>query len=70
MTNSALAEQFFLQIAIILLVCRGVGILARRMGQPQVVAEMIAGVCMGPLAAGVVFSRASESNFPLGQTDA
>ena len=64
MTNSALAEQFFLQIAIILLVCRGVGILARRMGQPQVVAEMIAGVCMGPSLLGLFFPELQKAIFP------
>ena len=48
MTNLQLAIQFFLQLGIILLVCRVVGIIAARFGQPQVVAEMIAGVCMGP----------------------
>ena len=64
MTNSALAEQFFLQIAIILLVCRGVGMLARRLGQPQVVAEMIAGVCMGPSLLGLVFPELQKAIFP------
>lgn len=64
MTNSALAEQFFLQIAIILLVCRGVGILARRLGQPQVVAEMIAGVCMGPSLLGLFFPELQKAIFP------
>jgi len=38
-----LAVQFFLQIAVILLFCRLVGALAARLGQPQVVAEMLAG---------------------------
>lgn len=48
MSNVQLAVQFFLQIAVILLACRSVGMIARRFGQPQVVAEMIAGVCLGP----------------------
>jgi Kef-type K+ transport system membrane component KefB len=39
---------FFLQLGVILLVCRLVGLIAARFGQPQVVAEMIAGVMMGP----------------------
>jgi len=48
MNNLHLAIQFFLQIAVILLFCRLVGAIAARFGQPQVVAEMIAGVLLGP----------------------
>lgn len=48
MTNVQLAVQFFLQLAVILVVCRVVGLAAARCGQPQVVAEMIAGVLLGP----------------------
>ncbi len=54
MSNAHLAVLFFVQIAVILLVCRGVGIAARRLGQPQVVAEMIAGVCLGPSVFGAI----------------
>lgn len=43
-----LAIQLFLQIAVILAACRIVGVIARRFGQPQVVAEMITGVMLGP----------------------
>ena len=48
MSSADLSILFFLQLTVILGVCRGVGLLARRIGQPQVVAEMIAGVLMGP----------------------
>lgn len=48
MNNLHLAVQFFLQIAVILLACRVVGAIAARFGQPQVVAEMITGVMLGP----------------------
>jgi Kef-type K+ transport system membrane component KefB len=48
MTDSQLAVQVFLQVAVILLVFRLVGWLARKAGQPQVVGEMIAGFLMGP----------------------
>jgi Kef-type K+ transport system membrane component KefB len=41
-------SSFFLQMAVILVVCRLVGKVARRFGQPQVVGEMIAGVLLGP----------------------
>lgn len=64
MTPLQLAIQFFLQIGLILLVCRVVGMVAARMGQPQVVAEMIAGVFMGPSLLGVFWPAASQALFP------
>ncbi|WP_395718039.1 cation:proton antiporter [Prosthecobacter sp.] len=64
MTNLQLAIQFFLQLAIILMVCRVVGIIAARFGQPQVVAEMIAGVCMGPSLLGLFAPTWGEALFP------
>jgi Kef-type K+ transport system membrane component KefB len=39
MTNLDLAVHFFLQLAVILLFCRFVGAVARRVGQPQRGAE-------------------------------
>lgn len=48
MNNAQLAVHFFIQIVVILLFCRLVGIVALRFGQPQVVAEMVAGVLLGP----------------------
>jgi Kef-type K+ transport system membrane component KefB len=48
MTDSALAALLFLQLATILAVCRGLGTLARRVRQPQVIAEMVAGFLLGP----------------------
>jgi Kef-type K+ transport system membrane component KefB len=48
MTDSALAASFFLQLGFILLVCRLVGWGARWVGQPQAVAEMMAGFLIGP----------------------
>ena len=47
--------MFFLQMFCILLACRVVGALARRIGQPQVVGEMIAGVFLGPSLLGLAF---------------
>jgi Kef-type K+ transport system membrane component KefB len=64
MTDLQLAIQFFLQLGIILVVCRVVGIIAARFGQPQVVAEMIAGVCMGPSLLGLFSPAWSEALFP------
>ena len=64
MTPPQLAVQFFLQIAIILVVCQVVGAIARRMGQPQVVAEMIAGVLLGPSLVGLFWPQFTDMIFP------
>jgi len=64
MSNLQLAIQFFLQIAVILLFCQLVGLLARRLGQPQVVAEMIAGVFLGPSLFGLFLPEWSARLFP------
>jgi Kef-type K+ transport system membrane component KefB len=64
MGNVQLAVQFFLQIAVILLACRVVGVIAKRFGQPQVVAEMIAGVLLGPSLFGLLAPDAQAALFP------
>ena len=56
---------FFLQIAVILLVCRAVGWAAKQyLGQPQVVGEMIAGVLLGPSLLGLFFPDLQAALFP------
>jgi Kef-type K+ transport system membrane component KefB len=64
MTGSQLSIAFFLQMFCILAVCRLVGLLARRLGQPQVVGEMIAGVFLGPSLLGLVFPQFQQHLFP------
>jgi Kef-type K+ transport system membrane component KefB len=64
MSSSQLAIQFFLQLAVILGVCRIVGLLAKRIGQPQVVAEMIAGVLLGPSLFGLLWPQWQIALFP------
>lgn len=64
MNNLHLAVQFFLQIAVILLACRVVGLIAARFGQPQVVAEMIAGVMLGPSLLGWLAPGWQAALFP------
>ncbi len=64
MNNLELAIHFFLQIAVILLFCRLVGSIAVRMGQPQVVAEMIAGVLLGPSLFGLLAPETQSWLFP------
>lgn len=64
MTNLQLAVHFFFQIAVILIVCQGVGFLGRRAGQPQVVAEMLAGIILGPSLLGLFFPALYTRVFP------
>jgi len=70
MNNLHLAVQFFLQIAVILVFCRIVGVVARRFGQPQVVAEMVAGVMLGPSLFGLFWPEAQHWLFPWDKTQA
>jgi len=53
-----------LQIAVVLLAARAVGWLARRLGQPQVVGEMAAGILLGPSLLGWLAPGASAALFP------
>lgn len=64
MSNVHLAVQFFFQIAVILLCCRIVGVVAGKFGQPQVVAEMITGVLLGPSFFGLVAPDVQSWIFP------
>ena len=55
MAPGQLSIIFFLQVAVILIVCRIVGTVAQRwLGQPRVVGEMIAGVLLGPSLLGAL----------------
>jgi Kef-type K+ transport system membrane component KefB len=64
MTNFELSVLFFLQLAFILGTCRVVGLLAKKIGQPQVVGEMIAGVVMGPSVFGLLAPEIQGYLFP------
>ncbi|MBM3967561.1 MAG: cation:proton antiporter, partial [Planctomycetes bacterium] len=64
MKNLDLAIHFFIQIAVILAACRLVGVVAWKFGQPQVVAEMIAGVCLGPSLFGWLAPEWQKMLFP------
>jgi Kef-type K+ transport system membrane component KefB len=64
MTTFDLSVLFFLQMAFILGVCRIVGIIFKRLGQSQVVSEMIAGVLMGPSLMGWLLPGFSAYLFP------
>jgi Kef-type K+ transport system membrane component KefB len=64
MGNVELAIQFFLQLAIILVCCRLVGGVARRLGQPQVVGEMVTGILLGPSLFGLYWPEIQQAIFP------
>ena len=57
--------HFFLQLAVILVACRSVGWIGKRLlGQPQVVGEMIAGVVLGPSLLGLILPGVQGAIFP------
>lgn len=64
MSNFEISIRFFLALAVILATCRAVGSLARRLAQPQVVGEMIAGVLLGPSLLGAIAPQATAYLFP------
>ena len=64
MTGAQLSAAFFLQMCVILVACRLVGAMSRRLGQPQVVGEMIAGVFLGPSLLGLLFPGCQAFLFP------
>jgi Kef-type K+ transport system membrane component KefB len=64
MTAAQLSVAFFLQMFVILAVARSVGALARRIGQPQVVGEMVAGVLLGPSLFGLLAPELQQQLFP------
>ena len=63
------ALVLFLQIAVILLAARVVGILFRKIGQPQVVGEMAAGILLGPTLLGWLAPGFSQTLFPAASVD-
>ncbi|HVJ46703.1 MAG TPA: cation:proton antiporter [Luteolibacter sp.] len=58
-----LPATFFLQMAVIIVACRLVGLAGKKVGQPQVVCEMIAGVLLGPSLLGHFFPDAMKAIF-------
>jgi Kef-type K+ transport system membrane component KefB len=64
MPSSQLSVYFFAQAAVIVLASQLVGRLAQRVGQPQVVGEMIAGVLLGPSFFGMLLPHWQQALFP------
>jgi len=56
-----------LQLAVLLLVARGLGELMRRIGLPPVVGELLAGVLLGPSLLGWAAPALQEAVFPKSQ---
>ncbi|MER7056248.1 cation:proton antiporter [Streptomyces sp. NPDC000351] len=63
-SNNELVMLFFVQLAVVLAACRLLGVLLRRLGQPQVVADMVAGFLLGPTLLGHVFPALFDDLFP------
>lgn len=64
MTPPQLALGLFIQIAVILTACHVLKVVCRRFGQPGVVAEMLAGVILGPSLLGLFWPQSAEHLFP------
>ncbi|HKQ71258.1 MAG TPA: cation:proton antiporter, partial [Polyangiaceae bacterium] len=55
---------FLIQAACIIALSRAVGLLAKRVGQPMVIAEIVAGILLGPSLLGIVSPAALSVLFP------
>lgn len=64
MSTTELGTAFLLAVVVILVFCRGVTLLLRPVGQPPVVAEMIAGVLLGPSVLGLLLPSVEHHLFP------
>ena len=63
MTNAELALHVFLLLATIIAACKLVGLIARPLGQAQVIAEMVTGFLLGPSLLGWVAPDLSAALF-------
>ncbi len=57
---------FLAQIVVVVVLARLVGRLVRRVRQPQIAGEMLAGILLGPSVLGLVWPEAYAALFPLG----
>lgn len=56
--------RFIAQMVSIVVVSRGLGLLLRRIGQPQVIAEIVAGIVLGPSLLGLLLPGVTATLFP------
>ncbi len=56
--------RFIAQAALIVVVSRGLGLLTRRLGQPMVIAEISAGILLGPSLVGWLWPGFTSAVFP------
>src|SRR5581483_12297841 len=59
-----LVAAIFLAIAIVLIVARLFGVVAGKVGQPRVMGEVIAGLCLGPSLLGAISPNLQATFFP------
>ena len=59
-----LVAAFFLAVVIVLIVARGFGIIAVKVGQPRVMGEVIAGIVLGPSVLGAISPNLQATIFP------
>jgi Kef-type K+ transport system membrane component KefB len=59
-----LIAAIFLAIAIVLIVARLFGVVAVKIGQPRVMGEVIAGLCLGPSLLGAISANLQSTFFP------
>jgi Kef-type K+ transport system membrane component KefB len=61
---SKLVAAFFLAVMVVIVVARLFGILAVKVGQPRVMGEVIAGICLGPSLFGALAPTLQSRIFP------
>jgi Kef-type K+ transport system membrane component KefB len=66
---TAHAAHFFLQVAVIIITCRLCGYILKRVGQPPVIGEMVAGVLLGPSLFGALMPEVAVQLFPQDNRD-
>lgn len=64
MDIASTTARFFLAAVVVLVVCRLVTVVMRRVGQPPVIGEMVAGVLLGPSLLGLVLPGVQDTLFP------
>lgn len=65
MSHASVLLYLLLDLAIIIVAARTCGAIAKRMGQPAVIGEVIAGIILGPTLLGRLFPGLPAIIFPL-----